>query len=222
MPLRVLVTGGARGLGAAIAAAFVADGHAVRTPTRAELDLADPASIRAWLATPAAAGIDVLVNNAGINDIAPLSELTLEHFERTLRVNLTAAMLLIQGLGGAMAKRGFGRIVNVSSVYAQRARPGRAPYSASKAALEALTRTAALELGPGGVLVNAVCPGFVETALTRQNNDPATIAALVARTALGRLAQPGEIAQLVLFLGSRRNSYLTGQAIVADGGFSIQ
>ena len=222
MPLTALVTGGARGIGEAIAAAFVADGHTVLTPSRAELDLSETASIQAWLASPAAIGIDVLVNNAGINDIAPLAELKLEHFERTLRVNLTAAMLLIQGLGAGMAQRGFGRIVNLSSIYAHLARPGRAPYSSSKAGLEALTRTAALELGPRGVLVNAVCPGFVETALTRKNNDPATIAALVAQTALKRLAQPAEIAQLVLFLGSHKNTYLTGQSLVADGGFSIQ
>jgi len=217
-----LVTGGARGIGEAIAAAFAAEGHHVIAPARAQLDLASTASVQRWLESAEAKEIDVLVNNAGENKIAPLAEVSLADFERTLTVNLTSAFLLTQAIGAGMAKRGWGRIVNISSIYSNLARPGRAPYSSSKSGLNGLTRTAAVEWGSSGVLVNAVCPGFVETAMTRQNNDPATLRTLAEGTALKRLAKPEEIAQLVLFLAGDRNTYLTGQMITADGGFSIQ
>ena len=219
---RVLVTGGSRGIGKAIAAAFAAEGHEVITPARNQLDLASTASVQKWLQGPDAKSIDVLINNAGENKVAPLEKVSLADFERTLTVNLTSSFLLTQALGPAMAARGWGRIVNLSSIYSNLARPGRAPYSSSKSGLNGLMRTAAVEWGPQGVLVNAVCPGFVETEMTRQNNDAATLQRLADGTALKRLAKPEEIAQLVLFLGGERNTYLTGQMITADGGFSIQ
>jgi 3-oxoacyl-[acyl-carrier protein] reductase len=121
-----------------------------------------------------------------------------------------------------MAERGFGRIVNLSSVYALVSRPKRSMYTTTKAALNGLTRASAVELAYGNVLVNAVCPGFVDTDLTRQNNSPEDIARLCGTVPLGRLASPDEIATLVYFLGSRENSYVTGQTIVIDGGFTCQ
>jgi 3-oxoacyl-[acyl-carrier protein] reductase len=165
---------------------------------------------------------DILVNCAGENFPKPIEEVTDEHLQKTLQVNFVSAFQLIRAIGEKMAGRGWGRIVNISSAYSALARPGRAPYSASKAALDALTRTAALEFGPRGVLVNSVCPGFVDTELTRRNNPPERIEALASATALGRLAAPSEIAELVEFLVSERNTYLTGQNIIIDGGFSIQ
>jgi NAD(P)-dependent dehydrogenase (short-subunit alcohol dehydrogenase family) len=217
---RALVTGGHRGIGRAIVDQLSAEGVMVVAPMRGELDLASETSVRAWLASVDLT-FDVLVNNAGENEPAPFAEVQPERLRRTLEVNLASALFLMQAIAPGMAARGHGRIVNISSVYASRARPGRAAYSASKAALEAITRTAALEFGVSGVLVNAVAPGFVETDLTRKNNAPEVLAALAARTAVGRLAAPAEIAEVVAFLASARNTYLTGQSIVVDGGFSI-
>lgn len=215
-----LVTGASRGIGEAIAARLSAAGFNVLAPTREMLDLASADSIRAFVAN--APDVDVLVNNAGENKVAPIAELDLADWQRILDTNVTAAFLLIQHFAPRMAARGWGRIVNVSSCYSFLSRAGRVAYSASKGALNQVTRTAALEYGPQNVLVNAIAPGFVETEMTRRNNNPEQIAKLASQTALGRLAQPNEIAELVAFLASEQNSYITGQLVVIDGGFSCQ
>lgn len=215
-----LVTGASRGIGEAVAARLTAAGFQVVAPRREELDLASADSIRAFLAN--APDVDVLVNNAGENKVAPIADLALADWQRILDTNLTAAFLLIQHFAPRMAARGWGRIVNVSSCYSFLSRAGRVAYSASKGALNQVTRTAALEYGPRNVLVNAVAPGFVETEMTRRNNNPEQIAHLASQTALGRLARPDEIAELVAFLASEQNSYITGQLVVIDGGFSCQ
>ncbi len=139
-----------------------------------------------------------------------------------MNVNLTAPFLLTQAVAPGMKARGWGRIVNISSCYSLVSRVGRMAYTASKSGLNGLTQSAAVELAPHNILVNAICPGFVETDMTRQNNNPAQIAALLAQVPMGRLAQPEEIATLVAFLVSERNTYLTGQCIPIDGGFLCQ
>jgi 3-oxoacyl-[acyl-carrier protein] reductase len=216
-----LVTGAARGIGFAIAEALRARGDIVLAPTREELDLSSIESVRLWLERPRPS-VDILVNNAGENPIALLTDLTLDSWTRALTVNLTAPMLLLQHLARKMCARRWGRIVNISSCYSLGTRAGRAPYGAAKAGLNSLTRSAALEFASDAVLVNAVCPGFVETDLTRQNNTPEQIKALAAQVPLGRLADPVEIARLVAFLTSNDNTYLTGQTVVIDGGFLLQ
>jgi 3-oxoacyl-[acyl-carrier protein] reductase len=214
---RVLVTGGSRGIGRAIAARFVAAGNEVVCPSRDELDLGDLASVERFIARDS--HFDVLINNAGENKPLPLEEVGREQIERIITVNETAPYMLMRGIGLAMADRGWGRIVNVSSVYSIVSRARRTMYTTSKAALNGATTAFAVELGPRGVLVNAVLPGFVDTDLTRQNNSPSEIEALCKQVPLGRLASVEEIAEFVYFLASDANTYITGQSIPIDGGF---
>jgi len=218
----VFITGGSRSIGRSIAARYRQEGYEVLAPLRSELDLASIPSIKAYLAGLDPSPVDVLINNAGENILGALDGLDLEQWQHSQTVNLTAPFLLIRHMAAAMARRGWGRIVNISSIYSLLGRPGRASYSASKAGLNALTRSAALEYAKGNVLVNAVCPGIVDTDLTHQNNPPDQIRALCAQIPLARLAETPEISELVYFLGSERNTYITGQTIIIDGGISLQ
>jgi len=218
-PRTALITGGSRGIGAAIAQNLRSGGCRVLTPSRAELDLANAASIDAFLACHRDAPVDILVNNAGINFLRGLQELDAATWQDMLQTNLTAALRLTQGFAPAMAARGWGRILNVSTIFSLVTKDRRSAYSMTKAALNALTRSAAVEFGPGGVLANSLAPGYVDTALTRQNNTPEAIEAIASAIPLRRLAAPAELAQVAAFLVSEENTYLTGQTIVVDGGF---
>ena len=214
-----LVTGGSRGIGRAVVARFEQLGARVLAPTRAQLDLADAAAVEAYAAA-LDEPVDILVNNAGINPLAGIDELSDEALDETLAVNLTAPLRLCRALAPAMAARGYGRVVNVSSVWSVVAKPRRLSYTVSKTGLNGLTRALAVELGPRGVLVNAVAPGVVATELTSRNNTPEQLAALVEQIPLGRLAGADELAELIAFLCCERNSYITGQVLICDGGLS--
>ncbi len=217
-----LVTGAARGIGQAIAQVLEHAGVCVLAPTRAELDLLDNSSIDRFMAGLAGRPVDILVNNAGINILGRIEDMTLETWQAMHGVNLLAPARLIQACMPGMRAARWGRIVNISSILSLVTRERRAAYSTMKAGLNGLTRTAAVELGPDGILVNAVCPGYVETELTRQNNSPADLARIVETIPLRRLATPAEIARCVAFLCSAENTYITGQTIVIDGGFVCQ
>lgn len=216
-----LVTGGARGIGAAIVTELRSRGWAVRAPRREELNLASAESVEAYLAKESPI-VDALINNAGENPIAPLATLSQDKWLLAQQVNLSSPLRLIQHCAGSMRARGGGRIVNISSCYSLVTRAGRAAYSASKAGLNSLTRSAALEFAVDNILVNAVCPGFVETELTARNNSAEQIQQLLRGVPLGRLGRPDEIAKFIAFLVSDDNTYLTGQTIPIDGGFLIQ
>lgn len=217
-----LVTGGSRGIGQAVVRRLREGRIHVIAPMRHELDLSSHESVRGYLHHHKGFTVDILINNAAENTINRIPDISLEEWQRTLTTNLTSAFLLIQAVTPHMVKRRWGRIVNVSSCYSFLSREGRAAYSASKGGLDSFTRTAALEYGPDHILVNSVCPGFVLTDLTRRNNTPAKMAALAQQTALKRLAQPSEIAELIYFLCSEENTYITGHAVVIDGGFCCQ
>ena len=216
-----LVTGASRGIGKAIAHELATAGWGLLTPARAELDLASPESVAAFCARLREKGrVDALINNAGINLLNSVPDLRDEDWAAMMQVNVTAPMQLMRAVAPGMSARRWGRIVNISSVFSLVSRSGRAAYTTTKAALNGLGRTAAIEFGPAGILVNAVCPGYIETDLTYTNNSPAEIAAIQQAIPLHRLAKPEEIARLVAFLVSETNTYLTGQTIVADGGFT--
>jgi 3-oxoacyl-[acyl-carrier protein] reductase len=216
------ITGGSRGIGRAIAERFASSGYDVLTPTRRELDLSSPEAVAHYASRPEVRAADVLVNCAGINRPVPLPQTELSELRDHLAINVEASFLFVRAIGAAMAERGRGHIVNVSSVYGSVSRPGRAMYSTTKAALDGLTRAAAVEFGPSNVLVNSICPGFVDTDLTRQNNTPEQIAVLCATVPLRRLASVDEIADFAYYLGSEKNTYISGQTIPIDGGFLCQ
>jgi 3-oxoacyl-[acyl-carrier protein] reductase len=217
----VFVTGSSRGIGAAIAARYRSSGYDVLAPSRAELDLGDLEGVARYLEQNPLS-VDVLINNAGENQIGDIADMPLERWQRHLDVNITSAMLLSRAAAPYMASNKWGRIVNIGSIFSFLSRKGRAPYAASKAALLGFSRVAAVEWGPDNVLVNVVCPGYVETDLTRANNTGEELAQMARMLPLGRLGSPSEVANAVYFLGSEENTFITGQTLTVDGGFSIQ
>lgn len=217
----VLVTGGARGIGHSLAETFRGRGWRVLTPTRSEMDLGSvDAVIRycAQLEEP----VDVLVNNAGLNVLAELDAIQPQQWNEMVQVDLAAPLLLAQCLAPGMKRRGWGRILNISSIFSMVSKERRLAYSSVKAGLNGMTRALALELAPFHVLVNAICPGYVETDMTRANNTADDLAAIARLIPLGRLARPEEIAQVAAFLCSEENTYLTGQCLAVDGGFLLR
>lgn len=216
-----LVTGASRGIGAAISQSLEGSGWTVIAPTRTEMDLSRPESIEDFLGTNLGdMHIQGIVLNAGINNPKLLSELSSMEVDRILQVNLQSSFRLVSALVPHMVKSSFGRIVAISSAYANRARAGRSAYSASKAGLEALIRTIAIEYANSGLVANSVCPGFVDTDLTRANNSKIQMDEIVSRIPIGRLASVEEVGRLVDFLMSPDNAYITGQTIAIDGGLS--
>jgi NAD(P)-dependent dehydrogenase (short-subunit alcohol dehydrogenase family) len=237
---RVLVTGGASGIGRAVAEDFLhqgcrvavmdSDGEALRrlpagsdgpTPVLLEADVADAAAVddafaridKEW------GGLDVLCNNAGISIRRSFVETTLDDWNRTLAVNLTGAFLVAQHAARRMSARSRGVIVNTASVSGMVGMPHYAAYNVSKAGLIELTKTMALELAPT-VRVNAVCPGYVLTPMQRAEYTEAMLADCAAGVPLRRLGTPQEIAALISYLSSDAAGFVTGQSFVIDGGES--
>jgi 3-oxoacyl-[acyl-carrier protein] reductase len=164
--------------------------------------------------------LDVLINNAGINQLATLEELDDATLNSMLQVNLTGQIQLMRGVLPLLKASHSGRVVNISSIWSQFSKVRRLAYSVAKAGIQGLTQSAAVELGSQGILVNAVAPGFVRTEMTEQNNTSEQLAVIAQALPLGRLASPTEIAEVVYFLASEQNTFITGQTIFADGGFS--
>lgn len=228
----VLVTGATRGIGAAIARQFLDEGaDVVTTGARAlavqgearhvQADFSDAQSLRDFCRfVEGLPRLDVCVNNAGINIIKPLDEMTEEDFDRLAAINFRAPYLISQSAARVMRRAKRGWIVNIASIWSVITKQRRTAYSAAKTGLVGMTRAMATELAAEGILVNCVSPGFVLTDLTRKSLTLAEMEELAAQVPLGRMAEPEEIARLVGFLAGPQNTYITGQNIVADGGFS--
>ncbi|MFH1620272.1 MAG: SDR family oxidoreductase [bacterium] len=214
-----LVTGASKGIGRAIADVFAKNGAVLLTPSHAELDLASNASIDKYL-SGVAGGVDILINNAGVNPLGSADDYSDEDLNSIMQVNLTAPMRLVRGLLPSMRSGKYGRIVNISSVWSLVAKPRRFAYSTVKTAINGMTRAAAVECARDGILVNAVAPGYVNTELTRKNNSESELLAISRTIPIQRLAEPSEIAAVVAFLASEQNTYITGQTIFADGGYT--
>lgn len=215
---KALITGASRGIGKAIKDLFEEKGIIVFAPSRDEMDLSCNNSIKNYVESIGA--VDVLINCAGINDLAGLDEMTEEKLNEMLQVNLIAQTMLIKYVTPSMKKNNYGRIVNFSSIWCDFSKEKRIMYSIAKAGVKGLTTASAVELSKYNVLVNAIAPGFVNTEMTSQNNTPEQIKELAQALPIKRMAEPKEIAELVYFLASEKNSFMTGQTIFADGGFS--
>ena len=237
----VIVTGASRGIGAEVARAVIAQGGGVVLVARSKGALDDLAgslggpvrTVAGDVAdtTTAADALDAaealggslwgLVNNAGINPFYhPVTDTPLSEWDEILRVNVLGAAAMARAVGREMAAAGGGRIVNLSSIAGLTGLPNIGPYNASKAAVDALTRTLAVELGPDGVLVNSVAPGTILTEMVEglMTANPALKEKLVQKAPLGRLGAVAEAAWPIVFLLTDAASFLTGQTIVVDGG----
>ena len=238
-----IVTGGGSGIGLAIAEKLAGSGmktivvgrdEAKLTTAREQVgvnciayrcDLNDLATIPTLINTIVNehGRIDILVNNAGINMKKEFTEVTDEEFQKIMQTNVAAVFSLSREVVKCMLERGGGAIINISSMASQYGIPKVIAYTASKAAIEGMTRAMAVELSPKGIRVNCVAPGFIATDMSAKalNNDPERKQKALSRTPMGELGHPSDVGDAVLFLASDAARYITGVVLPVDGGNSI-
>ena len=236
-----LVTGGSRGIGRAcslqlatagakVAVNYVSSEDAAREVVRqiestggqaiaCQADVSSPEQVNRMInrVQEELGPVDLLVNNAGIFEVVDHNQTSLDHWQPTLDVNLTGCYLVSWAVKDGMIERGFGRIVNISSIAALAARPMSIAYAASKAGMVALTKSLAAAIAENNVRVNAVAPGLIDTEII-EDVDRGALDDLIEATPMKRIGKATEIAELVLFLLSERSSFMTGQTLVASGG----
>ena len=237
--MRILISGGARGIGAACVRKFAADGHNVAFICRsaheaaqrlsdecgavaicADISKSDKAREAVAKAIEALGGIDVLVNNAGIAQIKMFCDITDEDLANMLNTNLSSAFYVTRAALPSMVSQKWGRIINIGSMWGKVGASCEVHYSASKAGLRGMTMALAKELGPSNITVNAVEPGVIATDMNA-SLDQETLRELCDETPLCRIGKPEDVANLVGFLASEEASFITGQIIGVDGGFAV-
>ncbi len=230
-----VVTGAASGIGAATVRRLIADGVAVLAVDRSDAglagthvlvaDLGDAAAIEAVAAAAQAklGGLDILINNAGVCPAGPFDAMTDGDWDHALSINVTAAMKLSRALLPLLKASAAGRIVNTGSILSRYGDAGLVAYATSKHAVLGLTRALAMELGPFGITVNCVQPGAIVTGMTQPMFDsrPESADYYTGRSALGRLGQPEDIADVFAFLAGDDARFITGQGIMVDGGVMV-
>ncbi|MEI9910881.1 MAG: SDR family oxidoreductase [Bacteroidota bacterium] len=238
-----IVTGGGSGIGLAIAEKFTQDKIETVIVGRDEeklkkatsqlgplchpmiCDVSNLASIPALIEQVMSkfGQIDILVNNAGINMKKDFTEVTDEEFQQVITTNLCSVFAISREVVKEMLKKGSGSIINISSMAAQYGLPKVIAYSASKTAIDGMTRAMAVELSPKGIRINAIAPGFIETAMTAKalNSDPERKQKVFGRTPMGYMGKPDDIGEAALFLASDAARYITGVVLPVDGGNSV-
>ena len=229
---RAVVTGATRGIGYAIAERLLKDGlEVIVTGTKKngqhpagssyyQVDFLDEDSTNKFINFLKKQQINILVNNAGINKISEFSSIDIDDFDRILRINLRAPFQICQAVIPYMEKIKWGRIVNLTSVFGNISKEYRAAYSSSKFGLDGMTVALAAEVSEKGILANSVGPGVIDTDMTREVLGDSGINKLKGQIPMKRLGQVSEIASLVSWLVSNENTYMTGQNLMIDGGFT--
>ena len=233
----VLVTGGSRGIGKAIVEAFSAAGYSVAFTYRNSTEAAEELERRTGalaikadsesdediaravrIAEEKNGGVDILVNNAAVSSVSLITDVTLEEWNRVMNTSVTGAFLFSKCVLPGMIRKKWGRIINISSMWGIVGASCEVHYSTAKAALIGFTKALAKEVGPSGITVNAVAPGVVRTDMNSAFSDE-DMAALCDETPVGRIAEPSEIARVVVFLASDDSGFITGDVMNVSGGF---
>ena len=229
--LKALVTGSTRGIGLSIRKKLLESNIEVIStgtgkPSYSKefeyypIDFNDPESLKKFIKFIKTSQIDILINNAGVNKIDRFEDIKIEDFNKIININLTVPFQICQAVTPYMKKQRWGRIVNIASIWSQKSKEHRASYSASKFGLDGMTLAMSAELSRFGILVNCVSPGFTKTNLTERILGVKEMNKIAKLIPVGRLGETDEIAKLVDWLVSDSNTYLTGQNIMIDGGFS--
>lgn len=236
---KILVTGGTKGIGASIAALFSQnEGEVYVTGTSDEsfkrlqesfpeinvkfliANFSDLTQFKLFLAEIEKLNFDIVINNAGVNKINTLEDIELEEWQQIQDINVRAPFLISKSVIKSMRNKKWGRIINIASIFGVVTKEKRLSYTSSKSALIGMTKTMALDLATDNILVNAVSPGFIDTELTRKILGTDGIKEIVDKVPMKKLGTPNDIANFILFLASDQNTFMTGQNIIIDGGFT--
>lgn len=227
---KVLVTGGTRGIGKSIFELFKKNGYDVyitgtslpEIPNEKyyQVDFSNPESFEKFIFEISSKKFDILINNVGTNIIKNQSDVSIVEWSKMIDVNLKSIYFISQSILKNMPSGG--KIINISSIFGVVSKELRSLYSTTKFGINGLTKSLSLEYAHKNILINSISPGFTNTELTSKSLTEEQSSELKKQVPLNRFAEPNEIAELVFFLSSEKNSYITGQNIIIDGGFTIK